>query len=99
MQSAMQIFVARFASKDPRICGDTDAKRITNIGCVSLCICGDTNAGVLRLRLRMTTKSGCVGRDDHCWGEPLEETASDQSHDQRKNAGGNVVEHDACAFG
>ena len=50
MQSAMQMFVARFASKDPRICGGTDPKRITIIGGISLCVCGGTNAGVLRLR-------------------------------------------------
>jgi hypothetical protein len=57
MQSAMQMFVARFASKDPRIRGGTDAKRSTNIGRVSLCGCGGTNAGVLQLRFRMTAKN------------------------------------------
>ena len=57
MQSAMQMFVERFASKDPRIWGGTDAKRITNIGGVSLCVGGGNNAGVLQLRFRMTAKN------------------------------------------
>ena len=57
MQSAMQMFVARFASKDPRICGGTDAKRITNIDGASLCVCDGMNAGVLQLRFRMTAKN------------------------------------------
>jgi hypothetical protein len=64
MQSATQMFVARFASGDPRICGGTDAKRITNIGGVSLCVCGGTNAGGLRLRLRMTAKNKHDGEEE-----------------------------------
>ena len=57
MQSAMQTFVARFASGDPRICGGTDAKGITSIDRVSICVCGSSNSGVLQLRFRMTAKN------------------------------------------
>jgi hypothetical protein len=49
MQSAMQMFVARFASKDPRIGGGT-------------------NAGVLQLRFRMTTKNKCNNK----YADPLD---------------------------
>ena len=61
MQSAMQMFVARFASKDPRIRGGTDAKRTPNIGGVSFYVWGGMNAGVLQLRFRMTTKNKRAG--------------------------------------
>jgi hypothetical protein len=44
-------------AKDPRIGGGKDAKRIIDIGGVSLCVCGGKNAGVLQLRFRMTTKN------------------------------------------
>ncbi len=57
MQSAMQMFVARFASKDPRIRATTDAKRDTTSACGALSVCATTNTGVLRLRLRMTTRN------------------------------------------
>ena len=45
MQSAMQMFVARFASKDPRISDGIDAKRTTNTGCVSFRVRGSTKCG------------------------------------------------------
>ena len=57
MQSAMQMFVARFVSKDPRIRGGTDARRTTNIDRVSFSVSGSTNSGVLQLRFRMTAKN------------------------------------------
>ena len=45
MQSAMQMFVARFASKYPRIRATTGASVVLQ------------NAGVLQLRFRMTAKN------------------------------------------
>jgi hypothetical protein len=45
MQSVMQMFVARFASKDPRICATTDAKQYTTNICDALCVCATTDAG------------------------------------------------------
>jgi hypothetical protein len=45
MQSAIQMFVARFASKDPRIGVTTDAKQNTTNACRALCICATTDAG------------------------------------------------------
>ena len=57
MQSEMQMFVARFASKDPRIVATPDAKRGKTSACGALCVCAARNAGVLQLRFRMTAKN------------------------------------------
>jgi hypothetical protein len=43
--------------KNPRIVATTNAKQDKTNACGVLCIRGDTNAGVLRLRLRMTAKN------------------------------------------
>jgi hypothetical protein len=44
-------------AKDPRIVATTDAKSAPNNACDALCVRATTNAGLLRLRLRMTAKS------------------------------------------
>ena len=66
MQSAMQMFVARFASKDPLIRGGTDAKRTPNIGGISFYVWGGMNAGVGGFTFQV---QHCLFGGDSCiWG-------------------------------